>query len=215
VFGSATAHDSPRGAIIYIAMILRAPTVTLRYPEPADAERIYELASAPDVGGWFSWGPYEEIGQAKAWLAGLPADREHGRDLAFAIEREGAGVIGVTSLNELSIRDRRAMVGTWIGRDWQGTGVNGESKALIAHLAFAICGMRRLGAFSDVLNEKSTGALERVGFTREGTLSRWHRHGGTEHDVHVFRLLPDDWSAPFEVEVEGAPPAVWIVAGDD
>ena len=56
-------------------MILRGPTITLRYPESTDAARIFQMASDPDVGGWFSWGPYEEIGQAEAWLARYPDER--------------------------------------------------------------------------------------------------------------------------------------------
>jgi ribosomal-protein-alanine N-acetyltransferase len=102
------------------------------------------------------------------------------------------------------------MVGTWLGRDWWGTGVNGESKALMAHLAFEVCGMRRLGAYSNTANGRSAKALQRLGFKREGTLKRWHRHGDEEFDVYVFGLLAEDWTAPFSVATEGAPPAAWI-----
>jgi ribosomal-protein-alanine N-acetyltransferase len=192
------------------AMIIRGPIVTLRYPHAGDAPRLFELARDVDVGGWFSWGPYEELGQAERWIAGLDGEREQGRDLAFAIEVAGDGVVGVTSLNELSRRDRRAMVGTWIGRPWHGTGVNAEAKALIFRLAFEICGLRRLGAYAGVDNPRSIAALQRVGFVQEGTLTRWHRHHGTEHDVHVFRLLPEEWTPTVPVVVEGEPPAIWI-----
>jgi ribosomal-protein-alanine N-acetyltransferase len=190
-------------------VVLHGPTITLRYPEPGDAERIFELASDEEVTKWFSWGPYTAVAQAESWLEGVRDDRESGRDLAFVIEQEGQ-IVGVTSLNELSARDRRAMVGTWIGRDWWGTGVNGEGKAMMAVLAFEICGLRRLGAYSNTENGRSTTALERLGFKREGTLKRWHRHGEQEFDVFVFGLLPEDWKPPFEVVSEGEPPAVWL-----
>jgi ribosomal-protein-alanine N-acetyltransferase len=189
---------------------LRGPTITLRYPGPGDAERIFELARDAEVTKWFSWGPYRDLAQARAWLAGVADDREAGRDLAFVIEHREHGVVGVTSLNELSARDRRAMVGTWIGRAWWGTGINAESKALLAHLAFEICGLRRLGAYSNTGNERSAKALERLGFKREGTLARWHRHGGQELDVYVFALLPEGFEAPFDVVIEGEPPPIWV-----
>jgi ribosomal-protein-alanine N-acetyltransferase len=191
---------------------LRGPTLTLRYPESQDAERIFELARDDEVAKWFSWGPYSALEQAQQWIAGVAADRDAGRDLAFVIERGDDGVVGVTSLNELSARDRRCMVGTWIGREWWGTGVNAESKAMMAHLAFEICGLRRLGAYSNTGNARSTTALERLGFKREGTLSRWHRHGDEEFDVHVFALLPEDWASPFVAETYGDPPAAWLSA---
>jgi ribosomal-protein-alanine N-acetyltransferase len=176
---------------------------------PGDAERVFELASDSAVTKWFSWGPYDALAQAQSWLAGVADDRESGRDLAFVIELDGE-VVGVTSLNELSARDRRVMVGTWIGREWWGTGVNGESKALMAQLAFEICGMRRLGAYSNTDNGRSTTALERLGFVREGTLKRWHRHGDEEFDVFIFGLMPEDWDGAVRGSVEGAPPAAWL-----
>jgi ribosomal-protein-alanine N-acetyltransferase len=194
-----------------VVVELRGPTITLRYPEPGDAERMFELARVEEVTKWFSWGPYRDLEQARSWLAGVAGDRDAGRDLAFVIEHEQDGVVGVTSLNELSARDRRAMVGTWIGREWWGTGINAESKALLAHLAFEICGLRRLGAYSNTGNQRSAKALERLGFTCEGTLARWHRHGEQEYDVYVFALLPEDFKAPFAAFAEGEPPAVWVV----
>jgi ribosomal-protein-alanine N-acetyltransferase len=171
--------------------------------------RVFELASDDEVTKWFSWGPYRDLSQAESWLAGVGDDRAAGRDLAFVIEL-GDEIVGVTSLNELSARDRRVMVGTWLGRAWWGQGVNGESKALMAHLAFEICNMRRLGAYSNTENLRSAAALERLGFQREGTLKRWHRHGDQEFDVFVFGLMPEDWRAPFAAVVEGEPPALWI-----
>lgn len=190
-------------------MVLRGPTLTLRYPQPGDAARLFELGADPQVTQWFSWGPYRELAQAQGWLAGVADDRESGRDLAFVIEKDSE-IVGVTSLNELSARDRRVMVGTWIGREWWGTGVNSESKALMAALAFDVCKMRRLGAYSNTENGRSTTALTRLGFEPEGTLKRWHRHGDEEFDVFVFGLLPEDWNAPFDVEAQGTPPAAWM-----
>ena len=61
-----------------------------------------------------------------------------------------AFLVGVTGLTEYSRRDRRAVVGTWLGREYWGTGVNRESKALIAHLGFEVIGLERLGAYADL-----------------------------------------------------------------
>lgn len=192
-------------------MRIATGAMTLRYPREADAARLFELASDGEVTGWFSWGPYSELRQAQRWVRAASRERRYGRDLAFVIELAHEGVVGVTSLNELARRDRRAAVGTWIGRRWWGTGVNRQSKVAMVHLAFAICGMRRLTAYVNVENERSARALTLAGFRREGVLERWHRHGDRELDVAVFRLLPEHWSAP-AVDVVGTPPRVWIVA---
>jgi [ribosomal protein S5]-alanine N-acetyltransferase len=195
-------------------MELRGPHLTLQLPDPEDAPALLALASDPDVTRWFSWGPYTDVAQPRAWIAEQEAKRADGTQLDFVIHDREHGPIGVTGLGELSVRDRRAMVGTWFGRGHWGTGANAESKALIAHAAFEICGLERLGAYSNPDNARSTRALERVGFTREGTLRGWHRHGDRQLDVHVFGLLRADWEdGPLrEVRVAaiGQPPAVWI-----
>ena len=63
-----------------------------------------------------------------------------------------------------------------------------------AHLAFGVCGLERLGAYSNPANERSSRALERVGFRPEGTLRAWHRHSDVQLDVQVFGMLRAEWS---------------------
>jgi ribosomal-protein-alanine N-acetyltransferase len=196
-------------------MQLRGAQLTLRLPAPGDADALFDLARDPEVTRWFSWGPYRSVEEPRAWIDAQAARREAGEQLDLVIEHTEHGPIGVTGLGELSRRDRRAMVGTWLGRRHWGTGANREAKALVAHLAFAICGMERLGAYSNPRNERSGQALAAVGFTHEGTLRRWHRHGDRQLDVHVYGLLRDEWAAgPLQavrLTAIGTPPAVWVV----
>ncbi len=197
-------------------MELTGPTLTLRYASAADAPRLYELASDPLVTQWFSWGPYTAPDQPQAYIAGLEEKRERGELLDFLIVHSEAGPIGVTGLSELAVRDRRATVGTWFGRDWWGTGVNRESKAMIAALAFRHLGIERLTAWANTRNGRSQTALERAGFRREGVLRGWHRHGDAVHDVVVFGMVRDEWErsplAEIPVQVSGSPPAAFAVA---
>src|SRR5947207_9858821 len=191
---------------------LAGPNLTLRYAQAADAAALFALASDAEVTRWFSWGPYASADEPREYIARLAGERERGERLDLLIDHGDRGPIGVTGLSELSRRDRRAMVGTWLGREHWGSGANAESKALILHLAFAVCGLERVGAYSNPENARSTGALERLGFRHEGVLRSWHRHGDVHHDVNVFGLLRADWQAPpFAVEVEGEPPSAWLV----
>jgi ribosomal-protein-alanine N-acetyltransferase len=184
----------------------------LRYAEAADAPALLALASDPEVTRWFSWGPYASAGEPLAYIERLPAQRQSGERLDLLVEHREHGPVGVTGLSELSRRDRRAMVGTWLGREHWGTGANAESKGLLLHLAFTVCGLERVGAYSNPQNARSTRALERLGFRQEGVLRAWHRHGEVHHDVNVFGLLRSEWpGAPFDVGVEGEPPAPWLL----
>ena len=193
------------------------PTLKLRYAGPDDAPALLALGADAEVTRFFSWGPYTGIEEPLAYIGGLAGERDRGERLDFLIVHEQHGPIGVTGIAELSRRDRRAVVGTWLGREHWGTGANAGSKALIAHLAFVILGLERLGAYTDLENPRSQAALQRIGFRREGTLRRWHRHGDSVHDVLVYSWLRDEWERSdlslTQVEVRGEPPRAFVCRG--
>jgi len=149
---------------------VRGRELSLRYPRPSDAPLLYSLASDPHVTRFFSWGPYRHVRQAEAWLATLPERRSAGIALELAVADSADRPIGITLLSELNRRDRRAVVGTWLGRAHWGTGANHQAKGLLAHLAFGPLDLERFGAYADINNTRSQIALERLGFRREGLL---------------------------------------------
>lgn len=193
-----------------MAFALKGPRLTLRPPEPGDAPALLELAGDPEVTHWFSWGPYTDESQALDWIERCARQREEGVHLDLLIVDRENGPAGVTGLSEFSARDLRCVVGTWLGSEFQGTGVNRESKAIVARLAFEHLGMNRVGSYSNPANERSTKALLGVGFTHEGVLRDWHRHDGDWLDVNVFGMLARDWAAgplaQVPVELEGEIP---------
>jgi ribosomal-protein-alanine N-acetyltransferase len=197
-------------------LVLAGPTLRLRYPEATDARRLFELGADPAVTRFFSWGPYERVEEPEAYIAGLAAKRERGEALDFVIDHRAHGPIGITGLSEVVQRDRRAVIGTWIGHHFWGTGANFEAKALVAALAFRRLGMERLTAWSSVRNGRSQAALERIGFRREGVLAAWHRHGAVAHDVVVYGLLRAAWERgplpAVPVDLQGTPPPGFVVA---
>jgi N-acetyltransferase len=196
-------------------LAVTGPSLRVRIPRADDAAALYLHASDAEVTRWFSWGPYTSEDQAVAYLARLPGQRERGEQLDLVVEHLRAGPIGIVGLAELSARDRRASIGTWLGRDWWGTGANRECKALMCHVAFALLGLERVGAYANVDHARSQRALERIGFEREGVLRRFHRHHGRSLDVAVFSLLREDWlTGPLRevpVTVRGSAPEAFVV----
>jgi ribosomal-protein-alanine N-acetyltransferase len=196
-------------------LVVTGPQLTLRYATAEDAPRLLELASDPAVTQWFSWGPYTDIAQPRAYIDALPAKRERGELLDFLVVHPEHGPIGVTGLSERSTRNRHATVGSWFGRPYWGSGANAESKALIAALAFRELGMDRLTAWANTRNGRSQIALEKVGFRREGVLRAWHRHGETLHDVVVFGMTRPQWErsalAAIPVQIDGSVPDAFSV----
>ncbi len=195
---------------------LHGPTLTLRIPTLEDAPALFALASDPEVTQWFSWGPYTDESQARAYLERLPGQRRRGEQLDLVQVHRDHGVIGITGLSEFSPRDRRALVGTWFGKAYWGTGANAESKALMCHLGFDLLGLERITSIANVDNARSRRALEKAGFRHEGILRGWHRHGDRQLDVAMVGMLRSDWEAEPErhlaYRVDGLPPAEFVTA---
>lgn len=190
-------------------MIASGPVLTLRYPEPGDAAALFRGASDPLVSRWFSW-TYETEDDPARWIASRAEAREAGAWLEWVIEHPEHGVVGITGLSEPSLRDRRAVMGSWLARTVWGTGVNHEAKALLTRIAFEGCGFERIGAYASIENPRSQRALEKLGWQREGTLRSYHRHKGMVRDVHLYSLLRGEWQAStlaaIPGEVDGDPP---------
>jgi ribosomal-protein-alanine N-acetyltransferase len=184
--------------------------LTLRYPTMDDAPALMALGSDPAVTRFFSWGPYRELAEPLAYIARLARERERGERLDLLIDDPERGPLGIIGLSEFGLRDRRAVVGTWLGREHWGTGANREAKSLIARFAFEFLGLERLGAYADLDNPRSQAALSSIGFSVEGRLRQFHRHGETVHDVLVYSWLRDEWLrsplADEPADVVGQPP---------
>lgn len=195
-------------------MLLTGPHLALRLPEAADAEVLFAHGSDREVTRWFSWGPYTSIEQPREWLAEQPARREFGIALALAMVHPEAGLVGITELADWGMRDRRAVVGTWFARRWWGSGLNAQAKRLVAELAFAHLGLERLGAYADVGNARSQAALVKAGFTHEGILRGFHRHGSAQKDVASFSLLRAEWAThePLGATLTGALPPAFLAS---
>jgi ribosomal-protein-alanine N-acetyltransferase len=196
-------------------LTLTGPTHLLRLATEDDAEQLFHLASDPAVTRFFSWGPYTAIEEPLAYIRALRAKRDNGSLLEFVIAERGSGeLVGVTGLTEFSLRDRRAVVGSWLGHQHWGTGVNLAAKALVLALGFRHLDLTRISAYSHVRNGRSKSALERIGFHAEGVLQAWHWHRGEPQDVMLHCLLREQYlrteAANHEIELTGAIPVAFL-----
>jgi ribosomal-protein-alanine N-acetyltransferase len=164
---------------------------------------------------FFSWGPYRDESEARAFVESLDHARESGDRLELGIVASDR-VIGLTGLSDFSPRDGRAVVGTWLGREHWGSGANRESKALVLAMGFRTLGLNRVTALASPQNVRSIAALERLGFVHEGVLRGWHVHGNELRDVAVLRMMRDEWEhtplAEVPVMIDGDGPNAFEVA---
>jgi [ribosomal protein S5]-alanine N-acetyltransferase len=196
-------------------VVVRGPRLSLELLREDHASALYELARNPEVSRFFSWAPYQAVSDAATFIDSLDGQREAGERLELGIFRDGGELVGITGFSDFSRRDRRAVLGTWLGRPHWGSGANRESKALVLALGFRSLGLLRVTALASPQNVRSIAALQRLGFVHEGVLRGWHVHGGVPRDVAVMRMMRDEWErtplAEVPVSLEGEPPEQFVV----
>ena len=117
-------------------------------------------------------------------------------DLPFAvIHLESGSVAGATRYLNIAPEHRGLEIGgTWYGAEFQRTAVNTECKYLLLQYAFETLGCIRVQLKTDLRNERSQHAIERLGAKREGVL-RNHMilpNGGYRDSV-FYSILDTEW----------------------
>jgi N-acetyltransferase len=115
--------------------------------------------------------------------------------------RETEQAVGTTSFLDIRPDDRGLEIGsTWIGRPFQGTAVNPESKYLMLRHAFEDLEAIRVQLKCDLRNKQSQRAIEKLGAKREGVLRRQKvLEDGYIRDTVMYSITDEDWPAVRDV----------------
>ncbi|GAA3938462.1 GNAT family protein [Hymenobacter algoricola] len=172
--------------------------VRLRPLEPTDFEDLKRVIFDAELWQFSSLPtPTDALGLA-AYLNKAGHDRAQGTRYAFAIiDRATGRVVGSTSYGSFSMPDRRLEIGwTWVGREFQRTGLNRAAKHLLLKYAFGELGCERVELKADALNLKSREAMRRMGATEEGVLrSHLVLPTGRRRDSVYYSILRPEWDA--------------------
>jgi RimJ/RimL family protein N-acetyltransferase len=194
-------------------MVMKTPTLAGKYVrlEPLDHCHLDGLVSAaaadPSLYQWSSV-PQGDA-QAKAYIETALAGLDAGNALPFAIIRVSDGVaVGSTRFFDLDrwawpqghARSRRGdpdtceLGYTWLSRAAIRTAANTEAKLLMLTFAFESWQVLRVCLHTDVRNQRSRAAIERIGGLFEGVL-RAHRMAAdfTVRDSARYSIVAAEW----------------------
>ncbi|MDP2993645.1 MAG: GNAT family protein, partial [Anaerolineales bacterium] len=106
------------------------------------------------------------------WVRDMLRRQQTGTDLPFAVIHLASGrAAGATRYLEMRPPHRSLEIGgTWYAPEFQRTAVNTECKYLMLKYAFEEMNCIRVQFKTDVRNERSILAIERLGAVREGVL---------------------------------------------
>lgn len=149
----------------------------------------------------------------EAYVDAALAGQARGDFLPFVITRlADRRVVGTTRYRAIEPIHRRLEIGfTWVAGSAQRSAVNTEAKYLLLRHAFETLKYVRVEFITDVLNQQSRDAIERLGAREEG-VRRWHMimPDGRHRDSVCYSIIEPEWATVKDVlesKLRGAAPA--------
>jgi RimJ/RimL family protein N-acetyltransferase len=176
-------------------LTLETPRVKLRMMENNDYESLAPLTKTASLWNYFTRNLSAEM-ELKRWIDEALIEQKDGRRVPFVIfDKDEQMVCGCTSFGNISFYDRRIEIGwTWLGEQFQGTGINRQAKFALLCYAFDVLKMERVELKTDNVNERSKAALKKIGGKEEGVLrSHMLMHDGRRRDSIYFSFLRTEW----------------------
>ncbi|MBG8554569.1 GNAT family N-acetyltransferase [Hymenobacter guriensis] len=178
-------------------IILENDRALLRPLVGTDVDLLQEPAADPEL--WlYTLTRADSRSELEAYVAAALQGRAQARRYPFIIiDKQTGRAAGSTSYYNVVPEEQRLSIGyTWIGTDFQRTGLNRAAKHLLLRYAFDELGCKRVELETDARNYKSQNAMRQMGATEEGTL-RSHRptQGGIRRDTIIFSIIRPEWAA--------------------
>lgn len=162
----------------------------------AHAPGLWRAGDDPDIWRYIPYGEINSLDRMRWWVEEMLQRQSAGNDLPFAvIDLKSGQPVGATRYMTIERGNRSLEIGgTWYGKAYRRTAVNTESKHLLLGHAFDRLGCVRVQFRTDLRNERSQKALERLGATREAVLRKHLRMpDGYQRSSVIYSILDDEW----------------------
>mgnify|MGYP000851211519 CR=1 FL=1 len=167
--------------------------------EPLSLDHAEDLAVAgayPDIWRYMPYPVVNSEADMRAQIEDLLSRQARGTDLPFAVRHLADGrAIGMSRYLDIQVVNQMLEIGgTWYTPTLQRTAVNTECKWLLMTHAFETLGCVRVQIKTDLRNERSQRAIERLGAVREGVLRNHMRMpDGYQRSSVYYSVLAEEW----------------------
>jgi RimJ/RimL family protein N-acetyltransferase len=175
---------------------LETDKVLLRPLQHLDIASFANITKDPSLWDYFTL-LLNDPAQLQQWVEIALREREEGKRIPFTIVEKATGAIcGSTSFGNISYVDKRIEIGwSWLGKQFQGTGINFHAKFSLLSYAFDVLNWERVEIKTDNLNERSKQALRKIGATEEGVLrSHMQMPKNRRRDSVYFSIIKNEWA---------------------
>ena len=179
-------------------VILTGQHVRLEPMTETHIPALAEIGAGQPFWRFMLYGDIETEADMRNWVLDILDRATHGTDVPFVAVHLASGLIaGATRYMSISPKDRGLEIGgTWYGPEFQRTVVNTECKFLLLQHAFESLKAIRVQFKTDLRNERSQHAIERIGAVKEGVLrNHMIRPDGAYRDSVFYSILDTEWPA--------------------
>src|SRR5512138_3802195 len=174
---------------------LETDKVLLRPLQQEDISSFARIANEPSLWRYFTFLLNNPV-ELQKWVETALKEREESKRIPFTIvDKITNEVCGSTSLGSISYYDKRIEIGwSWLGKQYQGTGINFHAKFSLLSYAFDVLDWERVEIKTDNLNERAKQGLRKIGAKEEGVLrSHMQMPLNRRRDSIFFSILKDEW----------------------
>jgi RimJ/RimL family protein N-acetyltransferase len=179
-------------------VMLTGKVVRLEPLSEAHVRGLTAVGMNDEIWRWLPYGVMRNEDDIRRWVQYLLAEIPSGSVMPFAVIHLASGrVAGATRYMDIHPKDYALEIGgTWYGVEFQRTGVNTEAKYLLLCHAFEDLKCIRVQIKTDLRNERSQKAIERIGAVREGVLrNNMIMPDGYYRSSVYYSILNNEWPA--------------------
>lgn len=160
------------------------------------ATELFEAIRDPEVFRYLSMAPFADVDETGRYIRSALDLQIRGEHLPWLTRRLSDGkAVGTTRFGAIDRTNRSVEIGwTMVGPEARRTAANTEAKLLQLRHAFETLGAVRVWLKTDVINERSQRAIQRIGATLEGVIrNERFLPNGRLRDAKYYSITDRDW----------------------
>lgn len=171
--------------------------IELHLPKQVYAEDIFAIVDKDRayLRVWLPWvDSSKSVQDTQAFLNNAMRYNRGGQQLNTVI-LYNKEVVGVISFNAIYRMNRKAEIGYWVAKDFQGKGIITRACTKLISYGFKHLSLNRIYIRVASTNEASKKIPERLGLTYDGTLREDSLLYDEFVDINVYSILKSEWQA--------------------
>ncbi len=163
--------------------------LVLNMPHFADELFALSIKNKEHLKPWFPWAnDLKCVQDTKTFIYSQLQGLAKGEILSCLISYKRK-IIGVCDLHKISQKNKKASIGYWIDKDYEGQGLASKAVGALIEIAFKELGLKKLSIYAQKENIKSQNLAQRLAFKKVALLEAHLFMNGEFKDFYLFEKV--------------------------